>query len=61
MKCPCKNCESRCEACWSSCDKYKEWRGFLDAKKKDYDKEYAPTNFLREQMQKRIKRFNKRK
>lgn len=61
MKCPCKDCELRHEACWAHCDKYKEWRETFQAKKKNYDKEIAPANYISDQIQKRIKRFNKRK
>lgn len=61
MRCPCKGCEQRYEACWSSCENYTEWRGVFDANKKDYERQYAPENYLNDQIQKRIKRFNKRK
>lgn len=61
MKCPCKDCELRHEACWSNCDKYREWRGTFDANKKEREKEYEPSNFLNDQKHKRMKRINKRK
>lgn len=61
MKSPCKDCENRHEACWSNCEKYKEWRSVFDANKKDREKQYEPSNFINDQKQKRIKRLNKRK
>lgn len=61
MKSPCKDCESRHEACWSNCEKYKEWRSVFDENKKARERQYEPSNFINDQKHKRIKRLNKRK
>lgn len=40
-KLPCKGCKERHEACWGKCEKYKEWKKYLDEvnkRRKEYER-----------------------
>ena len=46
MDAPCKDCERRREACWGTCEAYKEYRRPFDAEQADLKRTRLARQFL---------------
>lgn len=60
MDAPCKDCEHRHEACWGSCEAYKEYRRPMDALKDDRRRSRQAREFLADSYRKQARRFRRK-
>ena len=57
VKCPCRYCQERYEACWDSYPKYKEWKAIMQERRENRVRE----NEVRAIMRQNAKRWIRHK